>query len=144
MLQDYAVRQPRMGWQPRPGAEDDEGARGERLVARALARQRERRELQALLGAPLYARTTVLPVSGGGYLGPAHDRRGRVLRWGLWSPHRRVLVDIFVRSLPSTEELEDRAAFAQAHDIRYALVRPGMRLTMESLRAWLDQGGAGQ
>ena len=141
MLQDYATQMPRFGFIPRPGGlEDDEGARGERMAQAALARQQERRALFALLGAPLYARTTTLPLVGGGYLGPAHDRWGGVLKWGLWSPHRRALIDVFSKTLPSTAELEDRSAFAQAHGIRYALVRPGARLTTESLGAWLNQG----
>ena len=140
MLQDYAVRQPRGGF-PRQAPQDDEGLRGERLTARVLARQQERRELHALLGAPVYARTTILPLVGGGYAGPARDRFGRELRWGLWSPHRQVLIDVFPRVLPPTEELEDRAAWAKQHGYRYALVRPGMRLTGETLRGWLAREG---
>jgi hypothetical protein len=140
--QDYAVPMTarRMGAPPSAAQDDDEGARGQRLVEAVLRRQQERRDLQALLGAPLYTRTTMLPLIGGGVIGPAVDRDRRVLRWGLWAPHRRVLLDVFRRTLPPTTELEDRAAFAEAQGLRYALVRPGMRLTVESLRAWLEGG----
>jgi hypothetical protein len=143
MWQDYAVRGP-AAWRTGapPGNDDADDARAARLVARALGKQQERRELHALLGAPLYARTTLLPLLGGGSLGPACDRRGAVLRWGLWSPHQQALVDVFPRLLPPVEELEDRAAWAQAHDLRYALVRPGTRLTTEALQRWLANGEA--
>jgi hypothetical protein len=143
MWQDYAVRGP-AAWRTGapPGTDDADDARTVRLAARALGRQQERRALHALLGAPLYARTTLLPLIGGGVLGPARDRRGAVLRWGLWSPHRRALVDVFPRILPPPEELEDRAAWAQAAGLRYALVRPGTRLTTEALQRWLADGEA--
>ncbi len=138
MLQDYAVVEPRRVWGlARPPQDDDDEARAARLVAVLARRQQERRELLTLLGAPVYARVTVLPLVGGGALGPARGPDGHVLVWGLWSPHRRALIDVFRRVLPAAPELEARAAWATAQQLRYALVRPGTTLTTESLRAWL-------
>lgn len=138
MLQDYAVVDPRRAWGLAPPPTDDDDARGARVAAALERRQRERRELLALLGAPVYARATVLPLLGGGSLGPARGPDGHVLVWGLWSPHRRALIDVFPRRLPAAAELEARAAWAAAQGLRYALVQPGRTLTTESLRAWLN------
>lgn len=138
MLGQYTVRPRPMFIGARQSVEEDESAWAMRKVAAVRARQQERQALQTLLGAPIYMRTIILPLSGGGYLGPAKDRRGFEMRFGLWSPHRRVLIDVFPRTLPSTEEMEDRAAWAERQSLRYALVRPGTRLTTESLRAWLE------
>jgi len=140
MLGQYTVRPRHLMFREPTAVEEDEGAWYARRVAVVRARQQERQALQMLLGAPVYMRTTILPLSGGGILGPAKSRRGFEMRFGLWAPHRRAIIDIFPRTLPSTEEMEDRAAWAQEHTLRYALVRPGTRLTVESLRAWLEGG----
>ncbi len=115
--------------------DDDLSERAERLLE---ARRAERAAWTALLGLPLYLSTTVLPQIGGGQLGPLTTSDGRTLRWGLWAPHRRVLLDLFPRKLPSEDELEQRAAFASAHGLRYGVVPPGRQLTVRSIKEWLE------
>lgn len=129
---------PQAGWAYRAPMADDETAdeiRGERLVARLRARLDGRRQLVALLGM-IYRDTTMLPVLGGGVLGPARTPEGRDMKWYLWSPSRRVLIDVF-RRMPPDAELHARDAFARAHEIRYAVVPPDRQLTVKSLTEWL-------
>ncbi len=114
---------------------DEEPSR--RDVAR-MKRVRERTELQEVLGV-LFINTTLLPLVGGGFLGPARDRNGDVLRWALWAPHRAVLIDSFARIEPPKEEKEDRQAFAEANGLIYAAVGRDMVLTAKSAKELLDE-----
>jgi hypothetical protein len=140
MLTQYATRAPMFrGGMP---VEYEDAPGSERRAQIMVARQKERRELFAILGAPLYMRASVLPLTGGGHLGPVYGREGQALRWGLWSPHRRVLIDIFSRALPSEEELFTRAEWAKAHEVNYAVVKPGYKLDSETLKEWLDRGSS--
>lgn len=133
----------RVGW-VRPALVDDEAefdAPSPRERAR-LARLKEHEELQRLLGV-LIMSTTLLPLpSEGRVLGPARDRDGRALRWSLWAPARRVLIDICRVSRFSDAEEQDRMAFAKTNELRYAIVEPGRRLTPRSILAWLSPEGA--
>ncbi len=149
MLNDYVVK-PAGGWvlpQGDPDYEDDDRL-GAKLLQLVEQRHAQRRELFALLGTPLYAKTTLLPLPAAtawwqqkDVLGPAYTRNGTVLKWGLWAPHKRVLIDLFPRGLPPTEECEDRARFATEHRLHYAVVKPGFHLTPDSLREWLEKEG---
>ncbi len=114
--------------------------------ARVERMRAERREWDELLGQPVFRSTTFLPLVGGGALGPVADREGRVIKWGLWAPHRRLLVDLFPVTLPPDYELEDRARFAETNGLIYAVVQPGERLSVARVREVLteDQGVGGR
>jgi hypothetical protein len=94
------------------------------------------REMTALLGTVM-RETTILTRPGLPHI-VAYDRRGAPLRWSLWSPHKLLLIDVYRVQLPPVPELEDRDKFAREHNFRYGLVEPGKRLTIESLRAWIN------
>lgn len=131
---------PMAGW-VRPGAlpgmnEDDDDARAERLAARLRARLTGRQQLVSLLGL-VYRDTTMLPLPGGGVLGPARNHEGVVMKWWLWAPAKRVLIDVFRRT-PPMADLQAREAFARAHGLRYGVVMPDRRFTIETLTAWLN------
>jgi hypothetical protein len=119
--------------------ERDDGDIPDRVREAILERAARRRGLVAVLGAT-YANTTMLPLTGprGGVLGPAVDRHGRVLRWSVWAPVHRALIDIFSGRMPDRDELADRTAFADRHGLRYAIVEPGERLTLPRLKEWLN------
>ncbi len=123
----------RSGMAARPRSEDVDDRPSPRLAAR-LERQRRWQQVVALLGV-VYVDTVSLPLDGR-YL-TARDRCGRQLRWRLWAPVKRVLIDVYTRQLPSADELEDRQAFARANGLRYALVEPGRALTLDALKEWL-------
>lgn len=107
------------------------------INARLLARRARDKALIDILGAPLYAATTMLPRTNGlSTLGPAfYD--GHALKWSLWSPHRNALLDIFKTRLPHEDEIKARMEFAEKHHIKYAVVRPGWKVTVDHLRRWL-------
>lgn len=115
---------------PAPAEIDRDEPLSRRDHARLL-RHRERNELQNVLGT-IFLNTTMLPI-GTSSLAPARDEYGRVLRWTLWAPQRRVLIDV----MPRTAEIEMRQAFADAHNLRYAIVEAGRRLTAKSVKEWL-------
>lgn len=123
---------------PRGDEDAADEARGERAANRLRARLAARQELLALLGL-FHQNTTILSVLGGGTLGPAIGPRGGVLRWSYWSPKRKVLLDVFSRVMPPDDELEARQRFADAHGLRYGVVPPDKRLTLASLKEWLDR-----
>jgi hypothetical protein len=130
--------EPRAGWaRPTLTVNDDaDDARSERLAARMRARWTARQQLVALLG-QVYRDTTMLPLPGGGVLGPARTAEGVVLKWWLWAPSRRVLIDVFRRP-PPMADLQARDAFARAEGLRYGVVMPDRRFTVETLKAWLE------
>ena len=107
----------------------------------AFAKAAFRRDLTEVLGI-VYATTTMLPLHDevNTMLGPARDRDGRELRWTLWAPRHRRLIDIYRRRLPVQAELEDRVAFAKAHGLRYGIVEPGQRLNIALLKEWIANG----
>lgn len=105
-------------------------------VMRRMSVWQSREELRRVLGV-IYQHTTLLPLSGGGVIGPALSRDGRTFKWTMWAPQRRVLIDVLRAPMPADDQ-EDRAHFALTHDIRYAKVDPGSRLTAASIAAWLD------
>lgn len=110
----------------------------EDVINTALLARRERdRKIVELFGAPVYRETTILPLIGKPPLGPAFAPDGHEIVWSLWSPHRYALLDIFRRQLPGEEELRARAAFAETHHIKYAIVRPGWKLTLDHVKGWL-------
>lgn len=113
-----------------------------RSVSHVLAYRKFHRELQAVLGV-VHGQTILLPRIGQPPLGPAYDRDGHPLRWSLWAPHRALLIDVFARRLPRQAELEDRAAFAETHALKYAIVEPSQQLNMTQLAEWLDERPAG-
>lgn len=126
---------PRAGWWRGAASEDEEDVRAERQAARMRARWDARHTLTELLGL-IYRDTTMLPVPGGGVLGPARGPDGVVLRWWLWAPAKLVLVDVFRRQ-PAREEVAARSAFAQQHGLRYGAVLPDKRFTVAALKEWL-------
>jgi len=128
---------PAAGWRGR--LSDDEDA-DETLSRRQLAKLAMLQREKALLGilGPCLIGTTVLTRSPAPPLGPAYDRHGRALKWSLWSPTKGVLIDIFRRSIPAMTEMEDRKAFAAANGLRYGVVEPGRRLSLEMLKEWLN------
>ena len=134
---DYPV--PNAGWVQRaPHGADD--YIDEDLTAREYRRfstMQRRRDLQGVLGT-LSVNTTILARPGGGVIGPARDREGRVLRWSLWAPQRGVLIDDFTRVPPSQAERDDRTAFAGTHGLQYAVVERGSLLTAKAVKEWLD------
>ena len=116
----------------------DEIAHG--AVARLLKRRDDARRLIDLFGHPTYMYTTTLPqVDGQPTLGPLYGEDGQELRWTLWAPHRRALIDVFRRGLPSRFDMELRANFATRHSIRYAAVQPGWVVTFDDIRLWLEK-----
>lgn len=134
---------PAAGWASQPaigrGATESEVDAATVRATVLVERQRAARaEWEAVLGYPVWRDTTVLRTPDGGALEPARDRDGRLLKWSFWAPHRRLLLDVFVRALPSEAELEDRAAFAAAHQVRYAVVEPGERLELARIRELLE------
>jgi len=100
-------------------------------------------EMTKVLGCVM-AGATDLQTAGGGTLGQARDRRGKVLRWSYWSPSRMLLIDRFRDRLPATEELEDRRDFAERHGIRYAVVAPGAKLAANEVREMLEAMDGGK
>lgn len=135
------VIEPRAGWLHRPvpdGNDDADDLRADRLVARLQARLAARREFTGLLGLT-FRDTTMLPLHGGGSLGPARTVDGYPMKWWLWAPSRKVLIDVFVKRLPPESELRAREAFATEHGLRYAVVPPDRRLTPAVLKAWLEE-----
>lgn len=104
-----------------------------------LARRERDRQLVELFGAPVYRETTILPLINKPHLGPALTDDGHEIVWSLWSPHRHALLDIFRRQLPDEAELRARAVFAEMHKIKYAIVRPGWKLTLDHVKGWLKQ-----
>lgn len=108
------------------------------INSRLLARLEREQALIDVFGAPIYTDTTILPrVNRQAHIGPAfYD--GHELYWSLWAPHRNALLSIFKRSMPSLEELKARMEFAEQHGLRYAIVKPGHKVTVEHLRGWLQ------
>ncbi len=131
------IVRPEAGWIASPRADDEREEQPSRHELARFALARERSELQRVLGV-LFVNTTLLPTVNGGFLGPAKDHEGRVLRWSVWAPHRRVLIDAFPRGLPAQQELDARRVFADANDLRYAIVERGKKLTAKSVKEWLD------
>ena len=134
---------PAAGWanQPfvGPGATEAEvDAATVRALSMAEAHRQRKLEWERLLGAPVFMATTILPNTQGGSFGPAKNRAGRDLRWWLWAPHRRLLIDVFEAMLPPADELQVRAEFAQAHGLQYAIVQPGERLSLTRLREVIE------
>jgi len=126
---------PAAGWAKGPRKDQDDEPIDKKTAWR-IERQAAVREIQALLGVVMKD-TTVLIRPGSTSL-TAYDRHGHQLTWSLWAPYKSVIVDIFRRSLPSNGELEDRHQFAQEHNLRYGIVEPGKRLTIDALRSWLN------
>ena len=92
--------------------------------------------LARALGTPYFVSCTALCASQGAYLPPAlHPATGYPMRWGLWAPHRKLLIDFFDRELPSPEELDARASYAESHALRYVIVEPGYYLPLDDLLA---------
>lgn len=107
------------------------------INTRLLARQKRNQQLLALFGAPVYMDTTILPMTDGKpHLGPAYSD-GHELMWSLWAPHRRALISIFRRAMPQEDELKARIAFAEEHALKYAVVQPGWKVTLDHLKSWL-------
>ena len=104
---------------------------------RLLARLERDKALIEVFGAPIYTDTTILPrIHAQSHLGPAcYD--GRELYWSLWAPQRKALLSIFRKTMPDLEELKVRMQFAEQHGLRYAIVKPGHKVTVEHLRGWL-------
>jgi hypothetical protein len=115
----------------------DDPERTENQRARLLSFLERQKIMREVLGTPFFRDTTVLPLVGGGKLGPVPGPDGQELRWSLWSPHRRLLVDIFPRSLPDDDEMDTRMSFVKEHGLRYGVVAPGYRLTTDALKEWL-------
>lgn len=107
----------------------------DRWQRKMFARQQVQLELRNLLGI-VFRDATTLMRPGQSTL-RAYDRFGHTLRWSLWAPHKSLLIDVYRQTMPAAMELEDRDRFAQQHHLRYGLVEPGKRLTLEALRAWL-------
>ena len=138
-----ATSPPAAGWASQPavgrGATESEVDAATVRATALVERQRAARaEWEDVLGYPVWRDTTVLRTPDGGALEPARDREGRLLKWSFWAPHRRLLLDVFVNALPSATELEDRAVYAAAHDVRYAVVQPGERLELARVRELIE------
>lgn len=101
-----------------------------------LERKAAIREIQSLLGCVIKD-TTILTRPGQAPLA-AYDRHGHQLMWSLWAPAKSVVIDIFKRAIPPNGELEDRLKFAKEHNLRYGIVEPGKKLTIDTLRSWLN------
>lgn len=139
---------PMAGWlgMHHPQAEELAELTGDRPTQKDLIRIKRseyRKELISILGMVMTNCTVLQQLNDKPLLGPAQDRHGRVLRWSMWSPHRRLLIDVFHGKLPPPEELEDRQAFATAHDLKYGLVAPGERLELDLLKEWINGHSAG-
>jgi hypothetical protein len=138
MLNDTDLSTPSAGWVRRVPLNadyvDEELTRRDILK---MSRLHDRVELQRVLGA-LSLNTTILARLGGGVIGPAIDRHGRVLLWSVWAPQRGVLIDDFTRVPPSQEERDDRTRFASENGLRYAVIERGYTLTAKSVKEWLD------
>lgn len=107
------------------------------INTRLLARLDRDKALIEVFGAPIYADTTILPrVNAQSHLGPAFFD-GHELYWSLWAPQRNALLSIFKRTMPGLDELKVRMQFAEQHALRYAIVKPGHKVTVEHLRGWL-------
>lgn len=106
------------------------------LPGAVLAQWEHRQHLRRILGTPFFQSVTDLPLPGGGTLGPLYVD-GRPVSWTLWAPHRRVLVDDFRRGVPPQGELDARAAFATTYGLRYGMIEPGRRLTLNALEEWV-------
>jgi len=117
--------------------EDDTPVSDSPVHARLLSKIRKERAMREVLGSPYFRFITVLPVVGGGALGPVFGPDGRVLVWSIWAPHRRALLDIFPSRAPSQDELDARAEFAQTHRLKYGVVQPGWQLTIDNLKEWV-------
>jgi len=142
MLNDSGVLiHPAAGWVRGFMPSDDEP---EEMFTRVQQWRLQRRQqllaFQEVLGL-MIGNTILLPHPSAPTLGPAVGRDGGLLRWSIWAPHRHVLIDIFRRKLPAPSELEDRAAFAQGHGLRYGIVEPGRRLSLVALTEWLTSSG---
>jgi hypothetical protein len=115
---------------------------GERAAALLQYRMDRQRDLCDVLGSPLVWRATTLPTLAGGSLGPARGPDGRVITWGLWAPHTRVLLDAFRGEMPREDELQARIAFAESHGLTYLWVEPETRLSLDRLREVVKGGAA--
>lgn len=83
--------------------------------------------------------TTRLQLTDGTVIDEHRDLGGRIVRWSLWAPRGRVLIDR-PRVIPAEEEIVRRKAFADANGLRYALVTH-QKLTLREIRNWLDDEG---
>lgn len=94
---------------------------------------KRRREMLNALGI-VYMGASILPLQGGGTIGPLKHPNGDVLRWSLWAPAKKVLIDIFTTSMPPDAELELRRKFADEHALIYGVVAPGERLSLDKIK----------
>jgi hypothetical protein len=134
------VEQPRWGafGTRHPFAVADASEIEDAINTRLLARREHNRRLLDLFGAPVFMDTTILSMTGGKpHLGPVYAPDGHELMWSLWAPHRRALISLFRRTMPEEDELKVRIAFAEEHALKYAIVKPGWRVTLDHLKGWL-------
>src|SRR5262245_52161434 len=114
---------------------DEEASPGAR---RMIGHIENRRVLIEILGAPIYLDTYTLPRSAGVVIEPFRWQEAARL-WSLWAPHKDLVLDIFTRALPSSEELDAKDAFAREHGLDYYYIPPGHVLDFDALRALLAQ-----
>jgi len=120
----------------RSSSQIDEDELTEHTRKRTLARHERHRALVAVLGVPIFFDTILLPLSGQPALGPARDLSGREIRWSVWAPQRKLLLDRF-KALPPKGDLEAREQFAKDHSLLYRFVPPGWRISLEDLKELL-------
>lgn len=129
------------GLSPRRRFEDGDHEAIDARSARALARVARQRELQEILGAPVFF--DAVDLTG---LKPRSERcvvEGQAVSWSVWAPHRKLLVDVFARVTPEAE-VEAKNGWAQARGLVYAVVPPGNALTMDDLRSLAARGAEGR
>lgn len=100
---------------------------------RMLARLKQQRAMQEILGIPVMFDTTILIAPHGEWIGECTFGKNKV-RWSIWAPHRRTVVDIFPKTMPEPQELEARQAFCTQHRLRYLVVPPMHTFDLEDLR----------
>lgn len=107
---------------------------------RVRARLKSERALMEILGAPIYKDTTVLIAKHGEWIGECVVDRVKQ-KWSLWTPHRRLAVDIFPKDkdVPPMHVLEAKKAFADQHGFRYVIVPPGHGFGFDDIKALTEK-----
>lgn len=124
--------QPKARWADTGG--DD---KPNRFLTRMISAITRNKDMTNLLGTVM-VNTDVLLAPNNEWIGQCRVN-GKTVKWSLWAPHKRMLIDIFPRALPPDAEILEKDAFARSHGIRYLLVPPGRVFGLEDLKTVLQE-----
>jgi hypothetical protein len=106
---------------------------------RTIARISREREMTSLIGM-IVLNADVLTTPNA-FIGPCKVN-GKIVSWSLWAPHKRLLVDVFKKELPTDDEIMAKSEFAEKHRLRYAIVPPGRTFGLDDLKQLLAKEAA--